>query len=71
MQDNFFWDDGYSDDSKSIVTYVINGKSYSEKEYAELIREKYVKHPPVGYSSREIKNMSDNDILDMDYFLNE
>ena len=30
-----------------------------------------MKHPPEGFSSKEISKMSDEDILDMDYFLNE
>ena len=32
---------------------------------------KYRKNPPDGYTRREIERMRDNDILDMDYFLNE
>jgi hypothetical protein len=35
------------------------------------LREKYMKGPPIGYTKREIEKMSDNDLLDMDYFLNE
>ncbi len=35
------------------------------------LRKKYVDNPPEGYSSEEIARMSDEDILDMDYFLNE
>lgn len=40
-------------------------------EDVKLLREKYTKNPPEGYTSKDIANMSDNDILDMDYFLNE
>ena len=28
-------------------------------------------NPPEGLSSEDIRNMSDDDLLDMDYFLNE
>lgn len=35
------------------------------------LREKYIKNPPEGMTSREIRLMSDEDLLDMDYFLND
>ncbi len=37
----------------------------------EELRKKYMKNPPEGFTSKEIETMSDDDILDMDYFLNE
>lgn len=55
----------------SIVQYLVNGTFISEEEYAKHIRDKYIKNPPEGYTSKEISRMSDDDILDMDYFLNE
>ena len=42
-----------------------------EKELAKELREKYIKNPPEGMTSGMIKRMSDNDLLDMDYFLQE
>lgn len=65
--------DGYdlTQNSNSVVTYIIDGIEYSEKEYADLIRTGYINKPPRGYSSEEIRRMSDDNILDMDYFLNE
>ena len=63
--------DDFADNSASIVTYTVNGVQMSEAEFAQYLREKYMKNPPVGYSSKEISRMKDNDILDMDYFLNE
>ncbi len=48
-----------------------DGVVYTEQEYAEHIRRKYIKNPPAGYTSKEIESMSDEDILDMDYFLHE
>lgn len=39
----------------------------TEKE----LREKYIKNPPEGMTAKDIKHMSDNDLLDMDYFLHE
>lgn len=43
----------------------------SEKELAKELREKYIKNPPEGMTAGMIKRMSDSDLLDMDYFLNE
>ena len=43
----------------------------TEKELAEKLRQKYINNPPEGMTSERIKNMSDNDLLDMDYFLSE
>lgn len=40
------------------------------KKVAE-IRKKYLKCPPEGFSKKEIQQMTDEEILDMDYFLNE
>lgn len=37
----------------------------------EELRKKYMKNPPEGYTAKDIAEMTDDDILDMDYFLNE
>ena len=37
----------------------------------EKLREKYIKNPPEGVTAAEIRSMSEDDLLDMDYFLNE
>lgn len=37
----------------------------------EKLRQKYMEHPPEGMSKKDILRMSDNDLLDMDYFLHE
>ena len=37
----------------------------------EKLRKKYMDNPPEGLSSEDIRNMSDDDLLDMDCFLNE
>lgn len=41
------------------------------KKNTEELRQKYIKNPPEGMSAAEIRKMSDDDLLDMDYFLNE
>lgn len=42
-----------------------------EKQLVEKLRQKYMQNPPEGMTSEMVKRMSDNDLLDMDYFLNE
>lgn len=37
----------------------------------EKLRKKYMDNPPEGMSSEDIRYMSEDDLLDMDYFLNE
>lgn len=46
-------------------------KTISEKELAEKLRKQYLENPPEGMTRRDIKHMSDSDLLDMDYFLHE
>ena len=69
-----FFTDGYDcfeENSTSIVTYEVNGVKMTEVEFPQRNREKYIENPPVGFTAREISRMRDNDILDMDYFLNK
>ena len=37
----------------------------------EELRKKYIKNPPEGMTSEDIRHMSGDELLDMDYFLNE
>ena len=37
----------------------------------EKLRKKYMDNPPKGMTSEDIRRMSEDDLLDMDYFLNE
>ncbi|MDB8680762.1 hypothetical protein PNW85_13930 [[Ruminococcus] gnavus] len=41
------------------------------KPNIEELRKKYMVHPPEGFTSEDIRNMSEDELLDMDYFLNE
>jgi hypothetical protein len=41
------------------------------KSNIEELRKKYMENPPEGMTSRDIRNMSEDVLLDMDYFLNE
>lgn len=38
---------------------------------SDEIRNKYIKNPPEGMTADDIRRMSEDDLLDMDYFLNE
>lgn len=37
----------------------------------EELRNKYIKNPPEGMTSKLVKEMSDSDLLDMHFFLTE
>lgn len=41
------------------------------KQRTEELRQKYIQNPPEGMTADEIRTMSEDDLLDMDYFLNE
>ena len=44
-------------------------KDHTEK--IRRLRQKYTQHPPEGMSPEEIRQMPDDALLDMDFFLNE
>ncbi len=41
------------------------------KPNIEELRKKYMENPPEGMTSQDIRNMSEDALLDMDYFLND
>jgi len=41
------------------------------KSFAEELRKRYIENPPEGMTKRQIISMSENDLLDMHYFLTE
>ena len=41
------------------------------KPNIEELRQKYIDNPPEGMISKDIRRMSEEELLDMDYFLNE
>jgi len=49
--------------------------SYMEEitmsKHLHEIRNKYIENPPEGMTADDIRRMSEDDLLDMDYFLNE
>ena len=42
-----------------------------DKQRIEELRKHYIKNPPEGMDASDIRDMSDDDLLDMDYFLHE
>ena len=42
-----------------------------DKQSIEKLRKQYIQNPPEGMDQSDILNMSDDDLLDMDYFLHE
>ena len=53
------------------LDYIIPSKGGNLMDDVEELRKKYMKNPPEGYTAKDIEEMTDEDILDMDYFLNE
>ncbi len=49
----------------------LKGDSPSMKPDIEELRRKYIETPPEGMTSEDIRHMSEDDLLDMDYFLND
>ena len=41
------------------------------KTDVEALRKKYMDNPPEGMSAEDIRHMSEDELLDMDYFLND
>ena len=41
------------------------------KKNIKELREKYISNPPEGMTSQDIRSMSEDALLDMDYFLND
>ena len=42
-----------------------------EEQFIRELRLKYIQNPPKGITATLVKNMTDNDLLDMHYFLTE
>ena len=43
----------------------------TEAEPAKELGEQYIQNPPEGMTSDEVRNMSNDDLLDMDYFFHK
>ncbi len=40
-------------------------------QHTEELRNKYIQNPHEGMTAEDVRNMSEDDLLDMDYFLYE
>ena len=53
------------------VLYLLSKEGTHMNQTIEKLRKKYMDNPPEGMTSEDIRNMSEDDLLNMDYFLNE
>ena len=53
------------------MVYFLSKEVIPMKQDIEKLRKKYMNNPPEGLTSGDIRHMSGDDLLDMDYFLNE
>ena len=53
------------------VVYSFQRRAAYMNPSTEKLRKKYMDNPPEGMTSEDIRRMSEDDLLDMDYFLNE
>jgi hypothetical protein len=53
------------------MKYNFFGGNNLMKTKIEELRSKYINDHPEGMTVMDIRNMSDDDLLDMDYFLND
>ena len=53
------------------VVYSFQRRAAYMDPNTEKLRKKYMDNPPEGMTSEDIRRMSEDDLLDMDYFLNE
>lgn len=50
---------------------MITIKPITEAELAKELREQYIKNPPEGMTSDEVRDMDDEDLMDIEYFSHE
>lgn len=50
---------------------ILSKEDYKMQTNIEELRKKYINNPPEGLTSKDIRSMSDEELLDMDYFINE
>lgn len=55
----------------SILKIPTDRRLTMDPKFIEELRQKYIKNPPEGMTSKLVRNMTDSDLLDMHYFLTE
>lgn len=70
---HFFHDRCFHDTMKTVTMRMeaLTIKRITEAELAKELRTQYMKNPPEGMTYEEVRDMSDDELLDMDYFLHE
>jgi len=63
-------DDEFLDMMMYLMATDVNTEEFTQEDVDNL-RKYYMKHVPEGFTKEKISKMKDEDILDMDYFLNE
>ena len=61
----------YYEENTSDYDRMIQTEENTMSKRSDEIRDKYIKNPPEGMTADDIRHMSEDDLLDMDYFLNE
>ena len=46
-------------------------EGFTMNKHAEELKRKYMQNPPEGMTAEDIQYMNEDDLLDMEYFLNE
>ena len=49
---------------------MIQTEEFTMSKRSDELRNKYIKNPPEGITADDVRHMSEDDLLDMDYFLN-
>lgn len=57
--------------SNSACAKISKTEENTMSKRSDEIRDKYIKNPPEGMTADDIRHMNEDDLLDMDYFLNE
>lgn len=55
----------------NICDIILSKEDCNMKSDIEALRKKYMENPPEGLTSKDIRLMSEEELLDMDYFLND
>lgn len=57
--------------NKKVYIIIFSEVDFINKQQIEGLRQKHINNPPKGMPKKDIRKMSYDDLLDMDYFINE
>lgn len=55
----------------SVCDMIKKKRRLTMNNHSDELRKKYIQNPPEGMTADDVRSMSEDDLLDMDYFLNE